>query len=754
MEYNKEQILGFYENEKNKTYVAQEYCNKNNIVYTDSVRRQISKIINSSGLSEDKDLENVTETNQYKPELSNMPSAWSAEKKRFYTIEEYCDTYGLDKNSVKSSKLVSHNASHMVYNIAFFSEDEEAVLEVDTHLEEVIQKFIKPIILENKNSFLDNNDWFDRLVYTDVHVAMDVNGKSGDSLYEGKWDREEVLRRLGLMINHVLKYQKSKVLVIDDLGDFMDGLNKQTTRGGHELPQNMNDKEAFDLALLFKTSLVDSLIPHYDKIICNNITNDNHCFTPDVEVLTNEGFKFYKDVTEDHLIATYNQEKDLIEYQKPINYMYNEVSSDIEIHNYKSKLMDLSVTDEHRMFVNRHSNYDYVLSKNIIKAGMKFKCAGLLNNKEVDIDDNMIELLAWIATDGTIREESNAYFIYQSKPEGLEYIKKVLDSLNCGYKLRPKISNKEVTHICGKELKKKPLQMYEFVLNGTHTNKDFLNTLRELMPIKDIPKIIFKASKRQADLFIKTYVLGDGSVKEGLVNSATIYGTKNMLDKLQILCISNGHRATLSVNNRGDNVLCLVYDRDFISFNYKNIEKVTTKPEFTWCLTLPNSNLFVRKGGKVSVQGNSGNYSYFVSTAVEHILKCRYSERVVVNTIKKFMHHYIMGRHTFILSHGKDICEMKFSYKPRLDAIQANRIDQYCKEHNLYTGGFIEFSKGDSHQAIYDETTSNDFSYYTHPAFSPPSNWVSTNFTKSRSGFNFYNIDLQENIKVAIPYWF
>jgi hypothetical protein len=366
----------------------------------------------------------------------------------------------------------------------------------------------------------------------------------------------------------------------------------------------------------------------------------------------------------------------------------------------------------------------------------------------------MIELLAWITTDGTVRKESKEYFIYQSKLEGIESIKKVLDSLNCGYKLRPKLSNKEVTHICGKKLKKKPLQVYEFVLNRTHTNEDFLNALRGLMPIKEIPKIMFKASKRQADLFIKTYVLGDGSVKEGLVNSATVYGTKNMLDALQILCVTNGHRATLSINNRGDNVLCLVYDRNFITFYHKNIEKVTTKPEFTWCLTLPNSNLFVRKGGRVSVQGNSGTYSYFVSTSVEHILKCRYSERVVVNTIKKFMHHYIMGRHTFILSHGKDKCEIRFSYKPRLDAMQANRIDQYCKEHNLYTGGFIEFSKGDSHQAIYDETTSNDFSYYTHPAFSPPSNWVTTNFTKSRSGFNFYSIDFQENIKISTPYWF
>ena len=758
MEINKQELQAIYVEQENITHAAKIYAEKHGIEFTDSFRRKCSKYLNNMGaVSNDLENETTTETNQYKSELSAMPSAWCAEKNRFYTIEEFCDVYGLDKNSVKSSKLVSHNASHMTYNIAFFNEEEEAILDVDKHLDEVIQKYIQPISSNVVGEYVTNSDFFDRLVYTDVHIAMNVNGKDGDSLYEGKWDKEEVLRRLDLMLYHVKTFKKGRKLIIDDLGDFLDGLGGQTTRKGHELPQNMNDKEAFELALEFKIKLIDNLVNEYEEIICHNITNDNHCFTPDVEVLTNKGFKFYKDITEDHLIATYNQGKDSIEYQKPTNYIYNEISSDIEIHNYKSKLMDVSVTDEHRMFVNKINScfdYDYVLSKNITKVPMKFKCAGLLNNKEVDIDDNMIALLAWIATDGTVRKESKEYFIYQSKPEGIEDIKKVLDSLNCGYQLRPKLSNKEVTHICGKELKKKPLQMYEFVLNVVHTNKDFLNTLKELMPIKDIPKIIFKASKRQVDLFIKTYVLGDGSIKKSSVNSATIYGTKNMLDKLQILCISNGHRATLSINNRGDNVLCLVYDRDFIVFKHKNIEKVITRPEFTWCLTLPNSNMFVRKGGRVSVQGNSGVFSYFVSSAFEKIINCRYSGKVKVKTIKKFIDHYSEGKHTFVISHGKDIGEQKFGLKPKLDAVQAEKIDQYCKEHKLYNGNFLEFSKGDSHQAIYDDTTSNDFSYYNYPAFSPPSNWVKLNFKNSKSGFNFFNIKKEDNIKIAIPYWF
>lgn len=428
MELNLNRLQELYEQEENITHAAKKYCKENNLEYTDNFRRKVSNKLHKIGAIDD-DIDNGTETktNQYKSDgVSLMPSAWCIEKQRFYTIEEFCDVYGLDIKTVKSSKLVSHNASHMTYNIAFFTDEEEAVIDVDKHLDEIVSKYIKPIKVPYKLNSHNDSSWFDRLVFTDVHIGMDVNGKDGDSLYEGRWDKEEVMRRLSLMVSHVLEFQQSSLLVIDDLGDFLDGLGGHTTRKGHELPQNMSDKESFDLALEFKISLVDSLIENYDEIIFNNITNDNH----------------------------------------------------------------------------------------------------------------------------------------------------------------------------------------------------------------------------------------------------------------------------------------------------------------------------------------SGIFAYFVSSAFKEIIKNRYPEKVTVNTIKKFIEHYSIGNHTFIISHGKDVGEQKFGLKPHLDSKQIEKIDQYCKEHKLYNGKFIEFSKGDSHQSIYDDTTSNDFSYYNYPAFSPPSNWVKTNFKNSKSGFNFFNIHKDRNLKFPKPFWF
>lgn len=429
---NIEKLQQLYEAEETITAAAKKYALSENLPFSDSLRRQCSKILNKMGVVEnkvDEDLENDTksDSNNYPNDKEKPQKGFTAigDDGKLMNIETYCQYYGLDVNKIRSYKLISHSGVPF-FNVVFYTAEEEAIVDVDKHLEEIIQKYIHPITSSARGNTVVGNEWFDRLVYTDVHINMNVNGKDGDALYSGKWDEEEVLNRLDLMIQHVKTFKKSNILIISDLGDFLDGLGGQTTRKGHELPQNTNDKEAFELALKFKIKLVDSLIDDFDEIICNNITNDNH----------------------------------------------------------------------------------------------------------------------------------------------------------------------------------------------------------------------------------------------------------------------------------------------------------------------------------------AGLFSFFVSSAVEKILTQRYPEKVKVNTLKRFINHYSIGNHTFVEMHGKDIGEMRFGFKPKLDAVQADKLDHYCKEYKLYNGNFIEVSKGDSHQALYDDTTSNDFSYYNYPAFSPPSNWVKTNFGNSRSGFNFFNIHREDNIKIAIPYWF
>lgn len=147
-------------------------------------------------------------------------------------------------------------------------------------------------------------------------------------------------------------------------------------------------------------------------------------------------------------------------------------------------------------------------------------------------------------------------------------------------------------------------------------------------------------------------------------------------------------------------------------------------------------------------------FGYFVHSAVKQILENKFPNRITYNNHERFISHYSIGNHTFVITHGKDSKEMKHGMKLHLDAPLIEKLDQYCKHYGLYNGNNIEVSKGDLHCMAFDYTTSMDFEYMNYPAFSPPSNWVQTNFKNSKSGIVLQNISLNTKDKTVIPLWF
>jgi len=141
-------------------------------------------------------------------------------------------------------------------------------------IDSIIKKHIKPIELKPITKECYSSD-FDSLTYTDVHVGMETDADN-NSMYSTKWNYEEIIKTAHSIVNKTIAEQSSDKLIIDELGDFLDGFNAQTTRGGHALPQNMTNEQAFDCALEFKMILIDGLAPYFKEITCNNICNDNH----------------------------------------------------------------------------------------------------------------------------------------------------------------------------------------------------------------------------------------------------------------------------------------------------------------------------------------------------------------------------------------------------------------------------------------------------------------------------------------------
>jgi hypothetical protein len=134
-------------------------------------------------------------------------------------------------------------------------------------------KFTKPAKRK-----VSNSDSLLRVIYTDVHIGMETDA-SGFGLYGGVWNANELMKRKDTIVQKaLLNYQGESEIHLIDLGDFMDGWDGQTTRKGHDLPQNMDNVKAFQVGVKFKVELASEIQSLTGaKIKCYNVGNDNHC---------------------------------------------------------------------------------------------------------------------------------------------------------------------------------------------------------------------------------------------------------------------------------------------------------------------------------------------------------------------------------------------------------------------------------------------------------------------------------------------
>lgn len=210
--------------------------------------------------------------------------------------------------SVKHLWLKNKESSIFVKNPNYIEPEIEQEKEID--FLSIFKDKIEPVKINHTSSKWNISD-FDRLAYTDTHVGMDVN-KGGYSLYDGVWNENEINIRLEEMVAFTILNQKSDTLYIHDFGDFMDGYNGITTRGGHELPQNMDNQKAFDVGLAFKIRMIDSLINYFNKIVCVNICNDNHAGS--FGYIVNSAFKAYIELKYPNNVEVINQRKFIDHY--------------------------------------------------------------------------------------------------------------------------------------------------------------------------------------------------------------------------------------------------------------------------------------------------------------------------------------------------------------------------------------------------------------------------------------------------------
>lgn len=131
---------------------------------------------------------------------------------------------------------------------------------------------------ENIKREISNNEISNNSVIiwlSDLHIGA-YNEKFG--FYQlPNYDKKEIIRRLNKIIDHFENKSYDNVIVVD-LGDSIDQFNKETTRGGHLLPNNMTDKEMSHLYLDCMEYFFDLLrgVVDADKFYYYSIGESNH----------------------------------------------------------------------------------------------------------------------------------------------------------------------------------------------------------------------------------------------------------------------------------------------------------------------------------------------------------------------------------------------------------------------------------------------------------------------------------------------
>jgi len=359
------------------------------------------------------------------------------------------------------------------------------------------------------------------------------------------------------------------------------------------------------------------------------------CFDDQTEILTNDGFKFFKDLNKNERVATINKQG-YLEYKKPVKYM--EYDFDGKLMCAEGHQVNYAVTPNHQLYTSKPNKEDFNITiacdtykknfrikKNAYWMG-KEKKMFKIGSKSIFMDDWLKFFGFWLAEGWTTKNKfkQKSGNITDCMQIGVVHKKsaKILDTLE------------KAMVYAGFNVKRDDrgqLRIY---------NKELWNYLRPLGGAgeKYIPEEIKKLSSRQLKILLDHYLIGDGSIEaSGRIRATTV--SKKLVDDLTEIALKIGWSANYYLKEQKDVVIegrKIPVDRQLpcytISFlrseGKKNClrPKVFPKHQFekeykgkVYDVEVPNHTLYVRRNGKCMWSGNST--THFLDLEEEEFMK-------------------------------------------------------------------------------------------------------------------------------------
>ncbi len=241
------------------------------------------------------------------------------------TIESVITTNHDPKDDIELAKLhkvnlekyvITNYWSKMLPSGKFTSSVFSKLISSEDILKQDLTEDIKNIFFNAKIEKFEkiknqNNDKKALFVYlADDHAGIDYK----DSLFNSPYNGEIYFNRLNIVADNILNLKETfEHIFIINLGDELDGFNKQTTRGGHAL-DSLSNKEQFNIYVKARKHFYDSILTSnkFDKATIITINNGNHSGN-DYSYIVNKSLEFYIEARYE-FVSFINQDKFIASY--------------------------------------------------------------------------------------------------------------------------------------------------------------------------------------------------------------------------------------------------------------------------------------------------------------------------------------------------------------------------------------------------------------------------------------------------------
>jgi hypothetical protein len=378
------------------------------------------------------------------------------------------------------------------------------------------------------------------------------------------------------------------------------------------------DSNVLDYVETFRSSvnpykeLADDVILSFDYPFYDSKFDDYHCYSQDTEVLTKDGWKLFKDVKEDDEVATLNTKGEL-EYQSPT--ALHEYDYDGYLVRIYHSGVDLLVTPNHNVLVQRYRDkwskdpkwhferadrlfsglwrmrkttaWSGIEVKEWVVPGyeLHYRCGWHHKSGRVSKrPDKVFPIELWLKFLGYYISEGhvwqNRYITISQSPSSKYFDDIILTLKEMGYE--PTVAAHHIT-ICDAQLARYLSDNFGTGCRNKHLSKEIKNLSPHLL-----------------QTLFSTMVNGDGHRRGKMWLYTTT--SKRLADDVQEVLLKMGYCGHIHAHKGLFIIRRIITKHAHIKPRHLLKERYRGK---VYCLTVPNSTLYVRRKGIPIWSGNS-----------------------------------------------------------------------------------------------------------------------------------------------------